>query len=92
MTGSYTHGAAPTTGFGSADYAEGDLGFGPGFTGSLAHDENGTAYGGGAGLFGGRVGEGAGLGVFVGKQGTATLATPSLGSIMEWFTNHQQYF
>jgi len=81
VTGSYIHGAAPTTGFGSADYAEADLGFGPGFTGSLAHDENGTAYGGGAGLFGGRVGEGAGLGVFVGKQGTGTLATPSLGSL-----------
>ena len=84
-----SNGADPTTGFGSADYAEGDLGIGPGLTGSVAHDEKGTAYGGGWGL---RGGEGAGAGFFAGKQGTATLATPSLGSIMEWFADHQQYF
>lgn len=82
-----TNGADPTTGFGSADYAEGDLGWGPGFTGSVAHDENGTAYGGGAG-FGGRIfGPGAGLGFFAGKQGTATLVSPSAREVWGFLTN-----
>ena len=93
LTGTFSKGAAPTTGFGSASYAEADAGFGPGFTGSVAHDENGcTSYGGSAGVMGGRVGEGAGLGIFAGKQGTATVTTPSIGSIVQWFVDHQEYF
>ncbi len=79
-----SNGADPTTGFGSADFAEGDLGFGPGFTGSVAHDENGTGYGGGWGL---RGGEGAGVGFFAGKQGTATLVSPSAGQVWGFLTN-----
>jgi hypothetical protein len=32
------------------------------------------------------------IGIFAGKSYTGTLATPSLGSIMDWFENNQQYF
>jgi RHS repeat-associated protein len=84
-----SHGTDTTTGVGSADYAEVDAGAGLDLTGSIAHDENGCSYSGGKGLKGG---EGVGLGIIAGKSGTATLATPSLGSIINWFVNNQQYF
>ena len=84
-----SHGTDTTTGLGSADYAEVDAGAGLDLTGSIAHDENGCSYSGGKGLKGG---EGVGLGTIAGKSGTATLATPSLGSIINWIVNNPQYF
>jgi len=58
LTANVSNGADPTTGFGTADYIEGDLGVGLGGAGSVANDENGTAYSGGIGL-GGRFGPGS---------------------------------
>jgi hypothetical protein len=70
----------PKTGLDSTNYAEVDAGWGPAGTIGATFDENGNLTGAGAGGPW-KLGAGAGLGAFAGKQYTATYATPTLNEV-----------